>query len=111
MEFLNKIELKGYVGHVDTTKVGDTKYIRFSVCTEYAFNSINGDAVIENTWHNCAAWANSVPDAENIKKGDAVYVSGRLRAFRYTTPDGGESRGYEVMVRRLSVIATDTSLA
>ncbi len=33
MEFLNKIEIRGIVGQVNFTEVGEKKLARFSVCT------------------------------------------------------------------------------
>lgn len=104
MDFLNKIELRGVVGSVHITKVGDTEVVRFSVMTEYCYRDKDGCAVVDCTWFNCTAWADKTPSSVNMEKGDWVNLSGRVRMFRYTTAYGVSNSGWEIMVKDLKII-------
>ena len=107
MECVNRIELIGRVGNVNINKVGDTELVRMSVATEYGYQDKDGNKVFETTWHNVTAWKGekvAEDTIHRIKKGDAVRVVGRLRAFRFTNADGSEIRGYEVMAKEVEIV-------
>lgn len=104
MEFLNKIELKGVVGNASHNKVGNTNMVRFSVCTEYAYNGKDGGAVIDVTWHNCTAWESDKNKISNITKGAFVHIIGRVRNTRYTASDGTERTISEILVNEVETI-------
>lgn len=102
-EFLNKVELRGRVGHdAKIFTVGDTQMARFSVATNEAFRGRNGELREEVTWHNVAVWAGkNVMDLKSVQKGAFVYLSGRLRNTKYTAADGTERQIVEVVANRL----------
>ena len=57
-EFLNRVELRGRVGHDPRiTNVGESQVARFSLATNEAFRGKNGELREEVTWHNVTAWA------------------------------------------------------
>ena len=97
---LNRVELKGNVGfdpHINTFEEGD-KMMRFSLATNETYKNRRGEFVEETVWHNVVAWAGkSIPEFETIKKGDYLYVTGRIRPIQYQTKDGKEKNGYEVV--------------
>ena len=103
MEMLNRIELRGFVGKADTQNVGDMEHTRFSLRTEYAFQSADG-AMVECTWFNCSAWSDKCPTAKDLKGGEFVDLTGRVRSFRFTTESGSHC-GWEIIVRSLEIIA------
>ena len=82
MEQLNRIEIRGNVGNVSINTVGDTRVAHFSVATNYAYKTQNGEPVIDTTWHNVTAWEGNkgIPALDFISKGTPVYVCGRLRS-------------------------------
>ena len=105
MEQLNRIELRGHIGNIRIFPVGDAKVARFSLATNATFRNQSGGIVIETTWHNVSAWEG--PDCRNIdqlRKGDALYVQGRIRNQRYTASDGTERTLYEVLAAKLEVL-------
>lgn len=104
MEFINKIELQGIVGNVNTNKVGNTSVARFSVVTEQAYTSTDGAMVIDTTWHNCTAWESNKNKIADLAKGKTVHLTGRIRNFRFTMADGGERTGSEIIVHELRTI-------
>ena len=102
-EFLNRVELRGRVGHdPKIISVGDAQVARFSLATNEAFRGRNGELREETTWHNVAAWAGrNIMDLKDIRKGGFVSVVGRLRQNRYTGNDGVERTVVEVVAGRL----------
>lgn len=103
MEQMNRIELKGNVGNIRITDVGDSKVARFSLATNFIYKGRDGDAVVETTWHNIVAWdGRGMPDLTKIGKGTPLYVCGRLRSSKYTAADGSERTSYEVVANKIS---------
>jgi len=107
MEFINKLELQGIVGVCDVYEVGPDKCARFSVCTNNVYNAADGTPVIDTTWHNCTAWGSETPECKNLKKGDIVHLTGRLRRFTFTMADGAERVGYDVVVKTLEILPVE----
>lgn len=103
MEQLNRIELKGNVGNVRLSNVGDSLVAKFSLATNFMYKGREGDAVVETTWHNIVAWnGRSMPDLRKIEKGMPLYVCGRLRSSKYTAQDGSEKQIYEVVANKIA---------
>ena len=102
-EFLNRVELRGRVGHDPKIfSVGDAQVARFSVAPNEAFRGRSGELREEVTWHNVSAWAGkNVMDFKDIRKGSFVSLVGRLRTNRYTGNDGSERNIVEVVAGRL----------
>lgn len=99
MEFLNKVELKGVVGRVSTTKVADKSITNFSLITEQVNVNNDGTQTTEIMWFNCTTF-NEIA----INKGDHAHVLGRLRIRRYATKDGAERMSYEVVVDSVTIL-------
>ena len=102
-EFLNRVELRGRVGHDPRiTNVGESQVARFSLATNEAFRGKNGELREEVTWHNVTAWAGrNIMDLKDIRKGIFVSLVGRLRNTRFTGNDGNERSIVEVVAGRL----------
>ena len=99
MEFLNKVELKGVVGRVTTTKVMDKAVTKFSLMTEQVNMSEDGLQATEVTWFYCTTF-NEIA----IKKGDNANVLGRLRIRRHTAKDGTERVSFEVVTASVTIL-------
>ena len=103
MEQLNRIELRGNVGNVRLSNVGESLVARFSLATNFMYKGREGDAVIETTWHNVVAWSGrNMPDFSKIGKGTPLYVCGRMRSSKYTGADGQERTAYEVIANKIA---------
>lgn len=105
MEQLNRVELRGIVGNVNATKVGELTAVRFSVATDYAYKSKDGMSVVETTWHNCTAWSDKCPSATELKRSDGVRLTGRLRMNRFVGTDGTERTSTEIFVNSLEILS------
>ena len=107
-EFLNRVELRGRVGHDPRiTNVGESQVARFSLATNEAFRGKNGELREEVTWHNITAWAGrNIMDFKDIRKGLFVALTGRLRNTRFTGNDGNERYIVEIVAGKLEAFAT-----
>ncbi|MCF0174548.1 MAG: single-stranded DNA-binding protein [Bacteroidales bacterium] len=104
MEHINKIELKGTIGNIRVSEVGESLVSNFSLVTNIMLPSKNTQ--VETTWHNIVAWGGSIP-AETITKlakGQTAFVSGRIRSRAYTTSSGEERTIYEVLARSIEIL-------
>lgn len=105
MEQLNRIELRGNVGNIRISEVGESKVARFSVATNFIYKGKDNEGVVETTWHNVVAWSGKgMSDFTAITKGAPVYVTGRIRTSRFTGSDGTEKTVYEVVASKIEVL-------
>ena len=103
MEQLNRIELRGNVGNVRISEAGTGKMARFSLATNYLYQTKDGNGAVETTWHNVVAWeSKAIPDLGIIEKGCPLYVCGRLRSSKYTAAGGIEKTSFEVIASKIS---------
>ena len=104
MEFLNRIELRGVVGRSEVTTFGESQKCRFSLVTEQSTYR-GGESGVESTWFNVNAWeGRGMPDFTKIQQGCWVAVVGRLRTYKYTTPEGEERSSWEVSATRVDIL-------
>lgn len=112
MEQLNRIELRGNVGNVRISDVGENQVARFSLATNFMYKGKDGEGVVETTWHNIVAWSGKgMPDFRQIVKGAPVYVCGRLRSSRFTGSDGTEKTVYEIIAYKVDILGQMTGQA
>ena len=97
MEFINRVEIQGIVGSVRDMAIADTHCYRFSAVTEIAYTGRDGSSVIDCTWHNITAFTPRGVAWDWLAKGAVVHVQGRLRASKYVSASGEESRVVEIL--------------
>ena len=107
MEYINRIELQGIVGAVKEIPVGDTKVMRFSVCTEYAYRDKSGTSIIDCTWHSVVAYPPAGESWDWLTKPAKVWVLGRLRTRRYVRPDGSEAYSNEIVAKNVKPLISE----
>ena len=104
MEFINKIELCGFVGNVTINTIGGITMARFSLCVDNAYKDGTGNNIIEVTWFNCTAWQQGkIKDLSDLRKGSPVHIKGRVRVQQYTDSEGNKSF-WEVICKELEVL-------
>lgn len=109
MQDLNRIEIRGRVGRVIFRDIAGGQVANLSVATNYCYKNHEGNPVIETTWHNVTAWGNEKNRIADLKKGDTVHVTGRLRQIRYTTASGEDRTTTEVFAATLEVITNENA--
>lgn len=108
MEYVNKVEILGTIGRLETSQVGSSEVANISVCTVSVYNGQSGLPVCENTWHNVTAWKGpGICDFSQLMKGGAIHVIGRLRNRTYTSQNGEKRSTTEILASEVSVPMTD----
>jgi single-strand DNA-binding protein len=100
MPSLNKVQIIGHLGkdpELAYTSNG-TARCNFSVAVSRRYQQA-GAWKEETEWFNCTAWADlAVRLAENVRKGNAVYIEGRLQTRSWET-DGVKHYRTEVVAQ------------
>lgn len=106
---LNKVMMIGRLG-----KDPDVRYLDSGVAvatfslatTERAYTAKNGQQVPERTeWHNIVLWRGLAETAEKyLKKGDLLYVEGKLRSRSYEDQQGIKRTIVEIFVDNMEML-------
>jgi single-strand DNA-binding protein len=100
MASLNKVMLIGNLGadpEIRTLPSGG-KVANFNIATSESFTNKQGEKVENTEWHRIELWDTLANIAEQyLKKGDPVYVEGRIRTDKYTDANGQEK--YSTKIR------------
>lgn len=96
MVHLNKIELIGRVGSVNTQLICDSFVHRFSIGVDEVFRGPAG-AALKTNWFNCTYWG----ECEKIEKGNDIHIEGRIVANSYPDSEGRSHTYYEVKVQKI----------
>ena len=108
---LNRAVIRGIVGNVRLTTVGDTKVARMTVATNYVYKAKDGSCIIETQWHNVVLFeGRGINGLEEISRGDKVHIEGRIRNQRYTGADGVERTCTEILAQKFERIVSDEPL-
>ena len=88
MQSINKVVLQGVVGNIRIRDFKDTKVANISLATEFSYKK-NAETICETTWHNVVVWQYMTDiNLMDLKKGDNVYVEGRIKNVKYTNAEG-----------------------
>lgn len=105
MEFINYVHIRGIVGRVNKTPMGNKTACRISVVTNRTFINHTGNHLLESTWISVVAFLESDSDAlEKIKREAWVDVEGRFHVQRFTKESGEEGVTYEIVSDKLTII-------
>ncbi len=88
---INKVTIMGNVG--DDPRMNETKeklqVANFNVATNEFYRDRDGKEVKTTEWHRLVAWDKRAELIKNyIKKGDPVYVEGKLRTNSWEDKEG-----------------------
>ncbi len=99
---LNKVMLIGNLGRDPEVRhlENGTAVANFSIATSESYRDRNTGETITNTdWHNVVLWRGLADVAEKyLKKGDKVYLEGKLRSRSYQDQQGITKYITEVVV-------------
>ena len=96
---INKVTLVGNVG--DDPKVNtiseDLKVVRFPLATNEYYTDKEGNEVQKTQWHTVVAWNKRASIIENyVKKGDPLYVEGRIQTSSWEDSEGNKRYSVEI---------------
>jgi single-strand DNA-binding protein len=108
---LNKVQLIGNLGNdpeVRSTS-GGNRVATFSLATSRSWNSASGDKQEKTEWHRCVVWNTKSSQLADIvekyvKKGDKIYVEGRIEYRQWQDKDGQTRYSTEINVRELILL-------
>ena len=110
---LNKVTLIGNLGNDPEirTTTGGNKVAQFSLATSRQWNSPSGEKQEKTEWHKCVAWnqgqrGTGLADIveKYVKKGDKLYVEGRIEYRQYEDKDKQTRYVTEVNVREILLL-------
>lgn len=90
MAGINKVILVGNLGKDPEVRhlEGGASVARFTLATNDYYKDKSGTRVERTEWHNIAAWRGMAEMAEKyLRKGQQVYVEGKLRTRQYQDKD------------------------
>lgn len=104
---VNKVIIVGRIGkdpevrHLESGK----SVASFSVATSERYKDKNGNKKENTEWFNVVLWSPLSEVAEKyLKKGDQVYIEGKLSTRSYEAKDGGKRYITEVVGRELVML-------
>lgn len=113
MGSLNRVELIGNLGKQPEIKKvnSNNKVATFTLATtEPAYTLQNGTQVQEKTeWHNIVAWGGCASIAERfLKKGQQVYVEGKMKTRSYDNKNGQKCYITEVICEKIILLSSNS---
>ena len=108
---LNKVMLIGNLGSDPEVRAtpGGNRVAQFSLATSRTWNDQSGVRQEKTEWHRCVVWntkGSSLADIVEryVKKGDKIYVEGRIEYRQWQDKDGQTRYSTEINVRELILL-------
>lgn len=109
---LNKVTLIGNLGadpEVRST-TGGNRVATFSLATSRSWTGANGEKQEKTEWHRCVVWNSKVSTLADVvekylKKGERVYVEGRIEYRQWQDKENQTKYTTEINVRELMMLS------
>jgi single-strand DNA-binding protein len=106
---VNKCIFIGNVGNDPDVHIFESgsKSIQFSIACNEKYTNKQGEKVENTEWINLVAYGNVADIIEKyVKKGDPLYIEGKLRTRSYDAKDGTKRYITEVIINRVELISS-----
>ena len=81
---LNKVQLIGNVGLIETKRNDQSVFTKISIATSYGYKTTTGEFKEETSWHSVAVYGKLAETCEKfVNQGSKLFVEGRLRNSKY----------------------------
>ena len=107
MAGINKVILVGNLGKDPEVRhlEGGTSVAHFTLATNDYYKDKQGNRVERTEWHNITAWRGLAEMAEKyLKKGQQVYVEGKLRTRQFQDKDNQTRYITEIVADEISML-------
>tara|TARA_R100001163_G_C5062226_1_gene199233 strand:- start:436 stop:882 length:447 start_codon:yes stop_codon:yes gene_type:complete len=106
MATINKVILVGNVGNVDFKEFDNGgKIVNMSLATAENYQK-DGEWVSKTEWHRCTCGIPGIVErANNINKGDSLYVEGSIQTRKWTDKEGSEKEIKEIKLTTVRVVS------
>ena len=106
---LNKLMIIGHLGRDPEMRYTPSgkPVTTFSVGTSRTWHSADGERHEETEWFNVVAWGSLAEVCnQHLKKGQQVYVEGRLQTRRWEDGDGNKHFTTEVVAQEMTMLGS-----
>ncbi|MGV3541366.1 MAG: single-stranded DNA-binding protein [Rufibacter sp.] len=107
MASINKVILIGNLGKDPEVRhlEGGVAVARFPLATSETFKDKNGERQERTEWHNIVLWRGLAEVSEKyLKKGQSVYIEGRIRTNSYQDKDGIQRYSTEIVADNMTML-------
>jgi single-strand DNA-binding protein len=104
---LNKVMIIGHLGRDPEMRYTPSgrPVTSFSVATSRNWTTAEGERRSETEWFNVVAWGNLAEICNQyLKKGQQVYIEGRLQTRRWEDESGNKRSSVEVVAREMIMV-------
>ena len=108
---LNKVTLIGNLGNDPEVRstTGGNRVATFSLATSRSWNDQSGNRQEKTEWHRCVVWNTKGSQLADIvekyvKKGDKIYVEGRIEYRQWQDKENQTRYSTEINVRELIML-------
>ena len=108
---LNKVMLIGNLGSDPEVRstTGGNRVATFSLATSRQWNSPSGEKQEKTEWHRCVVWNSKNSGLADVvekycKKGDKIYVEGRIEYRQWQDKENQTRYSTEINVRELVML-------
>jgi len=112
MAGLNKVILIGNVGgdpEIRTLPSG-SKVANFSLATTESYTDRAGQKQSQTEWHRIEIWEGLANVVEQyVKKGDPLYIEGKIRTEKWTDQNGVEKTGVRIRANSMQMLGVRSS--
>lgn len=107
MASINRVILVGNLGKDPEIRhlEGGVSVARFPIATSENYKDKTGNKVERTEWHNIVAWRGLAEISEKyLKKGQSVYIEGRIRTNNYQDKDGIQRYSTEIVADNMTML-------
>ena len=112
MAGINKVILVGNLGKDPEVRYLDSgvAVANFSLATTENYKNKEGERVSQTEWHNVVFWRGLAEIAEKyLKKGDSIYVEGKIRTRKWEDKEGNTRYSTEVLADNMTMLGKKSS--
>lgn len=105
MASVNKVIILGNVGQDPEIREGNFTVAALSIATTRKWRDKAGEAQSETEWHRVSAFGRLAEIiSQYVRKGDPIYIEGRLRTRKYEDKQGVERWVTEIIAEQLQLL-------
>jgi single-strand DNA-binding protein len=104
---LNKVMIIGHLGRDPEMRYTPSgrPVTTFTVATTRSWNTADGERREETEWFNVVAWGSLAEICnQHLRKGQQVYVEGRLQTRRWDDPEGKKHFATELVAKEMIIL-------
>lgn len=109
---INKVILVGNVGKDPEVRhlESGVAVAQFSLATSETYKDKSGNKTTQTEWHNLVLWRGLADVAEKyVKKGDPLYIEGKIRSRSYDDKEGVKRYVSEIVVDTMQMLGRKSS--